>query len=1801
MNNGNGFVPPEAKKKQAASQQGFVPPEVKKKESGQLGLDGSVQPIVSPSTDTKPIFPEGLEPIGAVAEYDKRRDEFVKRERDKFYEEAVSKLPSEQTTVGEDIVNALGAGTTRVVKSLMDTPGYVYNLLAAPQNYIADKYNIPELKASAEILTQQTERFIPDELNTIKAWGELSDKFGGDLEEREKEIQNKYDKSITEYYTNGEYSKGTGLLATRIAESIPYTVSIALTGGLGASPQALMGGIALMEGSQKAQQLREETELNELEIGLNSLASGLMEGVFEQTTAGIGRATRDILAREGKEAAKDFAEKSFKEVSERVLRKYLPATAPIGEGLSEVGTQVSQALIDKFTVDSSINPTEGLMDVFLIGAGSGAAISTPAYVASRFGSKESIDKRNELNKTKDKIDAALQNEELSETVKENLQNKREEIAKAESNILNNDYQKYKGYSEEDLNRVNEINRRLSSIKKTIEEIDDQDIKDSYVSEVENLVNEKTNIEEKYTTQVTKTEEDAIQKRKTEEVPVGEEAQVGEEVVGEVREQAEEVRGEEEEVTEQPIEGLTEGVSEGVTEEVRGEEEVTPERKAELENKQRAENIARKVVDPDFEQLSIEDQNFYEANQELVDSAIQEMQKTKPVEDTKVQSLAEKIVRGAKDFTDEEVDLYAARSEEVEAAKETIASEMEGQKTPPTPQKLLGQIPSKTTKKVDMTDKAVVKQRIQDMVKAANEGYREGRREIKELAKDIKGMMSEVKKGVFTPSQVKALTTRAAEVSTPTQLQKFQDFADKVIESAEYAEDLANAYATRSKVKISNAPSNIQSAFNRFRKVNPSKVDDLAEYNRLAEGLLQYKGKPKVKFQEGVVSAEEKQPIPLREINEYIDKYNNAQAQSIVDDLVSQNELLQQLGLTDEAISPQDAMEIINAITDESPDESVFDRLQDGQRKAEAFKRIVTFNQEDLKNIPQEGITDGDREIKTALENINIDKLRPSQLSGLYTALQNAISNNSYNGAYRFTSIYKAQQNTPKAQNLQETAARDVSSIDFSISNIPSVVRAITGASKSASELQRLSGMFDIFAGSSKAQRGKEIAAQEVKQLIGDKFKTIEENVFLSMYDTLLTVGRENFDYYKRALNEMIQNDLKSQDTETRKSAEVANKVFQDRIADANNINQIKITAKEKKVSDFFGKKFNSIAPRFKEISENVYNIEFIEAENYRPLLWKKRSRSDVEELTSSYYYNQSIRPNKDGSLNQRTLQVDPNTFSFEYDYVNGMVNKYGSQLLDIETAKPIFDYNYFMKSPDSGKAFGSDGNKQAVNERMKMYINSNKNYVQLPASQKLIVDVANKFAKIGARVKLGGVSQVFMQSIPVFARTITILGRDSVMLTDGVAKRVQSNEAFNRLTDNYSISLRGLLRQEFSSVDKTIPKATRQRWKRRIDTTYIGIDDFLDKLQMLPIETADVQTAKTTWFAYYLKSLKDQGLYDGSQSMENLADNPNDEAAAYAEQMIAETQVPSDVNQNGTYLLPEANNPLSLMRRIAFPFITFRTTQAYSIFNSLYTGSKGLKDKKAGKTAFKEISGVMAENTIFAGMSYGRYLLSLTAGAYLASLLDVDIDNDDEETKKEAYTKWWEKAIAQSLAEINPLYGYGIFDGAQVDAMNKFYFTFILTDEQKSKYINDKELRRAKTDKEYNLVIEKGFKNFSKTKNAPVRDFGAKRGDAWYEQLGQLGFLFEIIDQSKETFQMSEQEQYEYISKWNTTVEVPLSEAERQVLLMSAILQTSNLIAPKEFGDIGRRMKSGIIYKDKSSVSPRRGGGRGSSNRSGGR
>lgn len=1671
------------------------PEEVLKKKDGASVSDGLEQPIPSPSTPTQPPTFD-IEPIGAVAEYDKRMGDIYtqqRQEQEEYFKEQKAQLPSEQTTVGEDIINAIGKGTTMVVKSIMDTPAYAYNLLATPQNFIAEKFDIPELKASAEGVTKLSEEIIPDQINTLKTWANVSDKFGEAIKDEEENIQNKYDQSIYEYYSNGDYSKGSALLATRIAEAIPYTVAIAAGGAAGLSSQAILGGVAMMEGGQKAQELRQNTDLGELDITINSLASGLLEGTFEQVTAGIGKATADILKSQGKEAAKDFAEKSFKEVSKRVLSKYLPATAPIGEGLSEVATQASTALVDKLTVDSSIDPSEGLVDVFLVGMGSGATISTPAYVASRFGSRKNKDTKSEINKRIGEIDEALSNEELSETTMESLSRKRNELSGALDKLSKQEYEEYKDYSQEDLNKVNEINRRLSAIEKTVDEIGVEKANDLYSQEVQDLTDEKKAIEEKYTQQP-KEQTDAVQEPRPDDLLETQQAEG-------VQEVGEEVRSAEEETGETPEGEVQEEITKQVTEDV--------------------------------------------------------------------------------------------------VTEETVDEPVEGQPKSPTPQKLLGQTPSKTTKKVTMTDKALVKQRIQDMVKASREGYREGRREIKDFTSQIKEMFKEVKSGIFKPSQVRALTTRAAEVSTPTQMKRFEEYATKVLDDAQYAEDLAKSYKTRARVKIGDkAPSNIRSAFQRFKRIDPSKVDNLTEYNKIANGLLGYKGRPTIKAGEEV-TASEKQTLPISEINDYIDNYNKSQEGNVKETLIDQNQELVDLGIIDESLTADEIQSIIDAISDPQPDESVFDRMQNSQRKTEAFKRIMSYSQEDLKGIPQQEITKEQREVKDALENIDVDQVESNQLPFLYSALRNAIDNNAYNGAYRIVADYKAQRNIPQAQGLRNKAARTISSFDFNVTNIRSVFRALTGHSEFASRLLNLMGLSSLFDGNAKAQRAKENISKEISNLIGKRFNTIEENVFLSIYDTLLTAGQENFTYYKDAINEMINNDLKSSDSDLRKSAQIAKKVFDNRVKDANNINQIKITASEKKVSDFFGGAFKDIAPRFKDISENVYNIEFIESDNYRPLLWRTRSEQQKVEVgvSNSYFYQRNVRPTKDGSLNQRTYKVDPIRQTFEYDYINGMVNKYANQILDIETAKSVFDYNAFMKHPKSLDALGNDKNKQAINQRIKRYVESNHAYSTLNPVQKMVVDVFNAFAKIGARVKLGGVSQVFVQSIPVFVRTIAILNRDAGTVTDGIGLRVQDNEAFNNLIDNYPISTRGLIRQEFKSAERNIAKATRDKWRNKMGTAYQNIDELLDKIQMLPIEWSDVETAKTTWFAYYLQNLKRRGLYDGSQTMEQLSQNPDDQAASYAEQMVAETQVPSDVQQNGILLVP-SDNVANAARRIAFPFIMFRTTQAYSIWNTFTNGIKGIGDKQSQGIFLKELSGVMGENIVFSGFSYARYLASLGAASFIASLFGVDLDKDDEETKKDKYTAWWVKSIGDGLMQLNPIYGYGLIDKMQVRAMNRFYFSVILNDDEKSQYINQKELRRAKTDKEHELVMEKALNNFEKTKNAPVRDWSGGKGDEWYEVLGQAGFLPEIINQAEETFDMSKQEQYEYISKWNTTVEVDLSEEERNLLIMSGILQYANLIAPKELGDAGRRIKSGVIYKgDKGSG---RGGGR-SSSRQGGR
>lgn len=1272
------------------------------------------------------------------------------------------------------------------------------------------------------------------------------------------------------------------------------------------------------------------------------------------------------------------------------------------------------------------------------------------------------------------------------------------------------------FDKDDALRFEEISIRLGELEAISNDPGiSESVKARYKDEAASLLEERNEIENKYTTQkegdsVTETQEaDAIQEPETEEVDVREQTEVSEEVGAEVQVQEEEAEA-------PPSKERVDAIVENVVEKLK---------KGEL-----GDNTNPNV---------------------LLENAISYLQ-------------GFKLYQEASDVE---------RDQAVRKINERLGIKI---KNPPSVNKILGL--KKSTPKKEFTAKQLLTLAEIDSRRGAKEGARKERLKVEDYAKKIKEALKKVPKGFLNTTQASVLTKASAGVATPYQLKRFEEVAERILSNAEYAKKLIDSYKKRSKVKNppANAPSNIKRAFRDFLKINPSRVSNLEEYNRVANGLIAYKGKPSIKVSEGGVEITEKLPLNVESINEFIDNFNKQNEKTIKEDLISENEELVELGIIDETLSLNEINEILDSINDEPSGESVFDKMQNGKRKKEAFARVISAIQDDLKDVSSRNLSNQKKEIKRALENIDVDKLSPHHLAGLYAAIQNAMLNKAYNGAYKYVSIYKGQQNRRKGALLRESNARKVSEIDFNVGNIRSVFRALTGTSEASARLLELMGVSSIFNGNSHAETETQNLTDKVDKLIGNGFNTIEENAFLTMYATLKTVGRENFKTYKQHIEDAIKNDLKSTDKDTAKNARVISKIFDKRIRGAKSINSIRISKKEQDVIDLLASEFRSKKNEFKELSEDVYNIEFEEVDFYLPLLFRKRKVTDKSLIGESFFYGDRVKQKKDGSLNKRTMAFDPNKMTFDFDFINATINKYSSQILDINTARAISDYNYYMEPSDAVDSFGDEGTYNAVKNRIKRYVESRNDYQKLTPTQKFVVEFLNRLAKYGMRVKLGSALQIIVQTIPVYARTATILGRDADLMGEAVTKWASDSDSFNKLIEKYPINIRGFQKQEFKSVDKKIPRANKEKWKSRMRKADQRLGDIADTLTMLPIEIGDVSTAKATWFSFYLKSLKDQGLYEKGMSMKDIAENPNENAASYAEQMVAETQTPSDVNQQGNYFVPK-DNVSNALRKVAFPFITFRATQSYSIVNSLY----GLKGKER-KTAAKELAAVGVENVVFSGMSLLRYYFSLIGARTLASLFGVDLDEDEDEKKKEKYTSWWMKALGESVAQFNPLYGYGVFDKGQVDLLNKFYFYFIYSDEGKAKYINEKELKSARSDEDIDIVMDKAFRNFSRSNDVPLRDWGASGNEKFYDRLGQMGFAFGVIDQSKEAFEMSQEEDvYKYVSKWNSTVEKEFSDSEKDVLLMSAILQISNFFLPKEVADVGRRLKSGVQYKNK--------------------
>lgn len=370
--------------------------------------------------------------------------------------------PSAQVLSPEtkEYISRLGDRAIRGMNSfnsmLAKTPEFVYNLAAVPQNYIAEQFDVESLATSAEKvkkdlgITNELAQMYDNEVNKLAY---LDAKYS------------KNDNSITDLISGGKYTDAAKLLGEQIVESLPTTAAIAATGGMGASPTAVTLGGGLVFGAGKYDEIKDREDLTESQKAEISLSTGLVEGLFENIgTANLGRIGKEIFLSEGVDVAKEKIAKTFVETYKEVLKRYLPISGAVSEGLEEAGTQFAQNAIDSYGgVDPNKKLTDGVLDAFIVGTGSGAVISSPTLL-----SKKRNDAAKKIETEVTAIDNDINREDVDPIVKEQLVQARQEKMAELNTVIAEDVQEQKTLPDEVKRKVEELQSTKEVLTQTLE-------------------------------------------------------------------------------------------------------------------------------------------------------------------------------------------------------------------------------------------------------------------------------------------------------------------------------------------------------------------------------------------------------------------------------------------------------------------------------------------------------------------------------------------------------------------------------------------------------------------------------------------------------------------------------------------------------------------------------------------------------------------------------------------------------------------------------------------------------------------------------------------------------------------------------------------------------------------------------------------------------------------------------------------------------------------------------------------------------------------------------------------------------------------------------------------------------------------------------------------------------------------------------------------------------------------------------------------------------------------------------------
>jgi hypothetical protein len=909
----------------------------------------------------------------------------------------------------------------------------------------------------------------------------------------------------------------------------------------------------------------------------------------------------------------------------------------------------------------------------------------------------------------------------------------------------------------------------------------------------------------------------------------------------------------------------------------------------------------------------------------------------------------------------------------------------------------------------------------------------GRDVGKDLAKEIREMGS---RGVLSPSQVASIVSRALNLNPLNErsASNFVDYMAKVFSDANYAAELTDAVSSRKRLKSlsknKDKAANLRALASKFAEIDPTMVEDIYEYNRIAKMIEEsvkgssVKGKD-VKFanivQEGDV-------IP------YINKTLDAQKKTLFEEKLKEvqdilSEIKDVLGVDAKDLSYEDLLAILSETDKKSKGKDNDKLVRDAINKAfDVYSSVI-------KSIIKTGVdpfsgqevkyTDAQKKIISDFMDMDLNIIPTPQALEAVDAALNFLQNKS---TAKMESIFKGYMGEKNARELVRKGVRASALRKYfspglarffgeQTTNLGLLFERLFKGFEAGGMVQDMMGLTDLINGKSQAQNESNgIINDYVKEFYtkkanGEAFNTELNNVERGMAAWMMrnVIGtaaeiKAEFKRRKDLIKESIEELGNGNEKEMAKSL-VYQEVYDKILKDANSIDDVtsKVDAVNLDAVKFWQDQWQSKYDELADVSLNVYNKILDKDVNYTPDRYGRLSANtetvEITENDMAFNVNNGTLYNKETGVLMEATRPDalPADRFIDLSFDSNNANSMYDALVDIKTAGPIRQVQAFLNSKSFKKIFpkaedavilkGSKKDKRIG--RIELFTRNFRN--KNPYSEdefSAAVRNLNRLANVGVSQALGGIFQPVKQVIPAAMNTLINGGSlDFNAMTN-------PDKIKFMMDSGYAIGFRGVESQaQVESLNKLMDMAAKSRGEKAMkyieEANKIWLKVFLVK--------PDVFIARASWMTYYEQSLGKQGL--DTKGIDYKTHKLNEKAANYAQRMLDRQQNVSDADLSGK-LFSEKNPSKQVMMKVFMPFASFRMNQSARLGSDIATVTSKVSTEEDRKIAARSLAGFAVEMATFRALSLG---ISLLTTSLVASMMGSD--EEDEEKKKNSIIK----------------------------------------------------------------------------------------------------------------------------------------------------------------------------------------------------